>query len=97
MRAPKLKATRRRLGWSHARLAAAIGTTTTSVTPQERGELVLSKRMANLVRMIEGGVDVEAFAHKGRGRRDCAAKPTKGSDASDPKSEGRQRARKGSV
>ena len=67
------------------------------VLAQARGARGVSEHMANLVRLIEGGVDVEAFAHKSRGRRDSPAKSTKSPNAADPKSQGRKRARKGSV
>ena len=90
MKAPELKAAR------HV-LAAAVGITASSLARPARGDRGVSEHMANLVRLIEGAVDVEAFAHKSRSRRDRAAKPTKSSNAADPKSQGRKRARKGSV
>ena len=90
MRAHELKAVR------HV-LATAVGITASSLARQPRGARGVSEQMANLVRLIEGGVDVEAFAHKSRGRRDSPAKSTKSPNAADPKSQGRKRARKGSV
>ena len=90
MRAHELKTVR------HV-LATAVGITASSLARQARGARGVSEHMANLVRLIEGGVDVEAFAHKSRGRRDSPAKSTKSSNAADPKSEGWKRARKDSV
>lgn len=96
MKAPELKV-RPGLARPDARLAAAVGITASRLARPERRGRVVSEPMARLVRLIEGGVDVEAFAHKSRSRRDRPAKPTKRSDAADPKSSGRKRARKGSV
>jgi hypothetical protein len=90
MKAPELKAA------GHD-LAAAVGITASSLARPARADRGVSEHIANLVRLIEGGVDVEAFAHKKRGRRDRAAKRTKSSNAAHSKSKGRQRARKGSI
>ena len=90
MKAPELKSARHDL-------AAAVGITTGSLAPPARAELGIAAHLARFARLIEAGVDVEAFAHKKRGRRDSAAKPTKSSDAAHSKSKGRQRARKGSI
>ena len=74
-------------------LAAAVG----RLAPQAHGGAGVSQAMTRLLRLIEGGVDVEALPHKSRGRRNRPAEPTKGSNTADPKSEGRQRARENRV
>ena len=94
MKEPELKTARHRLGWLQARLAAAVGIAVGSVAPQGRGELGLSEPMVKLQRLIEGGAEVEAFAHQSRSRRDRAFESTKSFDAADPKSQGRKRPRK---
>ena len=80
-----------------AQLTATVEITIGTVAAQERGVLGISEPVARLTRLIEGGVDVEAFAHKSRSRRDRPAKPTKSSNVADPKSSGRKRTRKDSV
>ena len=62
MRAHELKAVR------HV-LATAVGITASSLARQARGDRGVSEHMANLVRLIAVGVDVEAFAHPGASSR----------------------------
>jgi len=88
-----LKAIRAQLGWSQARLAAAVGIATGSIARQERGELGISEPVARLVRLIAAGVDVEAVINTGSSRRAGPFKPAKSSKPGHSKSKGRGRAR----
>lgn len=92
MTAREMKAIRKDLDWSQARLAAAVGIATGSIARQERGELGISEPVARLIRLIAAGVDVEAIAHAGAGGRSSPSKPAKSSRARPAKSKGRGRA-----
>lgn len=52
MNRQELKAIRKQLGWSQARLADAVGVTSNSIARQERGEIGIKEPLARLIRLI---------------------------------------------
>src|SRR5215470_7520317 len=97
MTAKELADIRGGLGLTQKRLAELIGIATNNLAKQERGELGISEPVARLVRLIAAGVDVEAIAHTGSGRRTAPPKPAKSSKPGHSKSPNRRGARKNSV
>jgi len=52
MTARELKTIRKRLGWSQARLAEAVGVASNSIARQERSEMGIKESLARLIRLI---------------------------------------------
>jgi transcriptional regulator with XRE-family HTH domain len=94
----ELKTLREQLGWSQARLAAAVGVASNSIARQERGEMGIKESLARLIRIVaEQAKHDKNAAHAGPSRRAAAHKPTKGSGTTRAESKGRRRPRKNSV
>jgi len=91
MKGGELKAIRNRLGWSQARLAAAVGVATNSIARQERGELGIRESLARLLRMLaEQARQNEPLAYAGPSRRNSASKPSHGFKSKNPQGKSRR-------
>ena len=94
MKTRELKAIRKRLGWTQAQLAEAVGVTSNSIARQERGELGIRESLARLLRLVaEQAEKNETAAHPESSRRDSAPKPAKSSRTRHSKNKSRGRTR----
>src|SRR5262245_22687175 len=94
----ELRAIRKRLGWSQAQLAEAVGIASNSIARKERGEIGIRECLARLLRLIaEQTTRNEAFAHSRSSRQHSTFKSAKGSNSRNSKSKGRGRTRKSPV
>src|SRR5262245_45229759 len=98
MRGRELQGIRKRLGWSQAQLAEAVGVASNSIARQERGEMGIRECLARLIRLIaEQTTRNEAFAHSRSSRQHSTFKSAKGSKSRNSQGKGRKRARKSSL
>jgi transcriptional regulator with XRE-family HTH domain len=75
MKARELKAIRKLLGWSQARLAEAVGVASNSIARQERGEIGIKESLARLIRVIAEQHEGSRVAHRGAGGRTASDQP----------------------
>jgi transcriptional regulator with XRE-family HTH domain len=98
MKGRELRAIRKRLGWSQAQLAEAVGVASNSIARQERGEIGIRESLSRLVRLIaEQRARNETAADTRSGRRNSSLEPTKDSKSRNSQGKGGKRTRKSPV
>ena len=96
MEAQQLRAIRKQLGWSQARLAEAVGVTSNSIARQERGEIGIKESLARLILLIAQQVEQNestCTTYSRSSRQHSPRKSTKGSDSTNSQDKSRGRTR----